>query len=392
MGGNQIAQIGRKEEKMISCGTHHCFVLDCDGVWSWGYNRFGQLGRDRTELSQPFGKVSIPGQIIGIYGGASSSIAVDIHGDVYSFGSNNRGESGFPISTSPNPIPRRIDSLQQIQTCSVGGNQFFTALDMNGDVWVCGSNEYGQIGLGEGVNSVDSPQRIPQLENIIQIAAGLNFTLALNVEGVMFSFGSNSYGQLGLGDISGNRFVPTRNETVPHQISKLFTGCGCHCFIKDIKGDLWAFGRNSFFQLGFADNTHRYQPTLLENPLLRSHTRAVACGGYHTLIIDDIRGVLWGFGLNRSKQIDKELGGLVSVPEQLKYFKDVAQISAGTENSLIADQHGRVWALGDNSYCQLGQSHSFAVAEILHTFDFTFPTSVSRKSAAMDWSNQPTPE
>lgn len=81
----------------------------------------------------------------------------------------------------------------------VSDGQFFT--------W--GQNSYGQLGLGKECPSQASPQRVKSLDGIplAQVAAGGAHSFALSLSGAVFGWGKNSSGQLGLSDERGIKFM-----------------------------------------------------------------------------------------------------------------------------------------------------------------------------------------
>lgn len=68
-----------------------------------------------------------------------------------------------------------------------------------GDVYACGSDAYGQCGRGRCSDSVLSP--VPTLVpgNIKQISAGIDYSMALDQDGRLYSFGYPANGRLGCG-------------------------------------------------------------------------------------------------------------------------------------------------------------------------------------------------
>ena len=68
-----------------------------------------------------------------------------------------------------------------------------------------GENSRGQLGLGRGAPSFLTPQPLTSLCGIplAQISAGGQHSLALSLSGAVFGWGSNQAGQLGLGDTAG---------------------------------------------------------------------------------------------------------------------------------------------------------------------------------------------
>lgn len=74
-----------------------------------------------------------------------------------------------------------------------------------GEVYGWGYNGNGQLGIGNNVNQL-SPCRVPGLTNvvIIKVVCGYAHTLALTDEGELYAWGANSYGQLGTGNKSNS--------------------------------------------------------------------------------------------------------------------------------------------------------------------------------------------
>jgi alpha-tubulin suppressor-like RCC1 family protein len=68
-------------------------------------------------------------------------------------------------------------------------------------VYVWGSNNFGQLGVGDTHNILNRPTVANQIkdDNIVQIACGSFHTMALSNQGLVFATGLNNYGQLMLG-------------------------------------------------------------------------------------------------------------------------------------------------------------------------------------------------
>jgi serine/threonine protein kinase len=67
-------------------------------------------------------------------------------------------------------------------------------------IYAVGRNNHGQLGLGHNQNQI-VPNDISDLEGkgIVSIISGENSTIGLTASGEVFSWGNNTYGQLGLG-------------------------------------------------------------------------------------------------------------------------------------------------------------------------------------------------
>lgn len=75
-----------------------------------------------------------------------------------------------------------------------------------------GKNDQGQLGVGN-FKSQAFPVEIKSLrgKNIVKVAAGGFFTLFLTESGEILGCGSNEYGQLGLGE--DYEFVPSESDS-----------------------------------------------------------------------------------------------------------------------------------------------------------------------------------
>ena len=82
------------------------------------------------------------------------------------------------------------------------------ALAVDGTVWTWGSNINGQLCAPDRQTQDPVPRPIPGLTDVIQVAAGGNFTLALKSDGTIWACGDNKYGQLGRNFVSGTNPQP----------------------------------------------------------------------------------------------------------------------------------------------------------------------------------------
>ena len=112
-------------------------------------------------------------------------------------------------------------------------------LDLNGNVLVWGQSSEGVLGLGFDISKVDNPTILEELKNIIQISLSDHHAIAINSEGVAYSWGTGKYGELGL-----ERSI---YSSVPQQIltdtcySKVFCSNLISCFL-DFEGHFHYFG------------------------------------------------------------------------------------------------------------------------------------------------------
>ena len=136
-----------------------------------------------------------------------------------------------------------------------GGRDHSLAIRKGGAVYAWGWNAYGQIGDGTTVNR-HLPKRVALLPGVAaQITAGANHSVVRRADGSVWAFGENSYGQIGDGT-GTQRKRPTR---VVGGVASIGTG-RLHTLAVKTDGSIWAWGANSFGQLGDGSTQNRHAP------------------------------------------------------------------------------------------------------------------------------------
>ncbi|OTF82930.1 RCC1 domain containing protein [Euroglyphus maynei] len=223
--------------------------------------------------------------------------------NVYSYGRNNCGCLGIGEGDELIVEPRKIQRLcgRKIVEFSAGRNHIL-ARSKNGKIFACGSNEFGQLGI-YGSESINIPIQIGALQNehIIGIACGAFHSLALTKRGLLFGWGFNFWGQLGLGD-NHNRFMPTLLQQLQRE-NIVEIACGQHHSVAlSRSGHLFTWGHNAYGQLGIGERlNYRNIPTKVidgDNFIIKQ----VTCGQNHVLAVS-VDGQLLGFGSNYYGQL-----------------------------------------------------------------------------------------
>ena len=117
------------------------------------------------------------------------------------------------------------------------------ALKTDGTVWTWGSNSYGQLGTGDNINKT-MPVKVMDIENAIDISVGSYNTVVVKDDGTVWSFGYNGYGQLGDGT-SSSRNTPVqviKQDGKPlEKIVKISAGTN-KTIALDENGHVWVWG------------------------------------------------------------------------------------------------------------------------------------------------------
>lgn len=332
--GKSVVSIGAGNE-------HSVFVTKNGQMLVCGYNDNGQCGLGSTQQVKQLTQVtSLQGEEIvqvHIYNGCEHTMAISRDGKLYSFGYNYRGQLGIG-TTSSEATPRPVKSLlsrrvilaacsyhhsmilcadgalfsvgrndcgqlghgdtvdrkvpQLVQGCpknivSISCGQFHTiASTSGGQVYVCGKNDYGQLGF-EAPESAKVLTKLPRTNNqesVVSVCSGYYHTLLLLQNGIVLGFGRNDYGQLGLGHAQPRVYAP-------HVISSLrdknvvTVSAGCyHSIAVTSNGMLYVFGRNNHGQLGTGDIDEKHLPHPVD-AFVGQRVIQVAAGFYHTIVL-----------------------------------------------------------------------------------------------------------
>ncbi|XP_077819273.1 secretion-regulating guanine nucleotide exchange factor isoform X11 [Macaca mulatta] len=159
-----------------------------------GANSYGQLGLGHKEdvlLPQQLNDFCKPRSVRRITGGGGHSAVVTDIGDLFVCGLNKDGQLGLG-HTEDIPYFTPCKSLFgcPIQQVACGWD-FTIILTENGQVLSCGSNSFGQLGVPHGPRRCVVPQAIElHKEKVVCIAAGLRHALAATASGIVFQWGT----------------------------------------------------------------------------------------------------------------------------------------------------------------------------------------------------------
>lgn len=223
------------------------------------------------------------------------------------------------------------------------------AIDEYGFLWAFGSNFFGELGLGDNHDEHELEKLVTD-ESFTMVSCGNNCTMAIDLKGCMWGCGRNNYGQLGLEHRNNKNTL----EKVPTDQRFVMVSCG-HSFTMAIDQDgvLCACGSNIFGGLGFgckqSISKHKFEKVPIDEKF-----RMVSCGNGHIIAIDE-NGCLWGCGLNCSGQLGLGDSRIQSLQwEKLPTDEQFAVISCGGDHTIAIDQHGFLWGVGNNEHGQLG--------------------------------------
>ena len=235
----------------ISTSWAFDMAIGQDGyVYTWGYNVEGQLGNNTSDNSfhptpsRVFASnksTAAAGpwlKAIQVSAGGWHALAIDEDGNTWAWGQNSHGHLGNGTSTgsdfAANPVPVRVQYPKNAGTVTAvqvnAGVYHSLAVDINGNTWAWGHNNYGQIGNNTTsdwhtpVKVFASKQSISSAGpwmNAVQISAGWQHSLAVGTDGVAKAWGDNQYGQLGNPNAGSRSLTPV---PVSFNLTPVITG------------------------------------------------------------------------------------------------------------------------------------------------------------------------
>ena len=311
-GGADLAGVS-----LVAAGGFHNLALHPgETLRGWGQNARGQLGASKT-IVEEVGKVeTLPRPtcvktVTAAAAGAWHSLGITSDSSAAAWGENFLGQLGGTNDDAPRAVSVYEGGGGPLVTAIAvaAGDDHSLALKVDGTVWSWGGNFYGQLGIGTSGSGTDSNLAVQvldagggYLEGVVAIAAGGLHSLALKADGTVWAWGDDLFGQLGTGSSGGLSPLPVMVDTA----------------------------------LRF---------------------RAIGAGGNHSLgVAEDGTAHAWGYNgtgqLGDGSTIDRTTPvGVVTASGALEL---VAEVGGGSQHSLGRLGDGSVWAWGNNNHGPLG--------------------------------------
>jgi alpha-tubulin suppressor-like RCC1 family protein len=336
-----ITVAGLSGIKAVSAGGDqleaHSMALKSNGtVWCWGSNLYGALGNASatgTFVTAPV-QALILTNAISISAGGWHSLALKNDGTVWCWGWNADGQIGDGTIIDKT-IPTQVAGLSGVVKISAGSYHNL-ALKNDGTVWAWGDNVNGQIGDGTTGTDRTTPVQVNGLTNIVAIAAGRFFSLAVKSDGTVWTWGQNLYGQLGNGNNTDSN-VPVQVSGLTNVTSAVAATGAFHCHALKSDGNVWSWGRNTYGNLG--DNTLNNSNVPVQ--MLSFNSPIGMAAGTNFSLFYKADGTMWGTGRNASGQLGDGTVTQHNVASQSTVMCNVLQqplsVSIFKNNLQIAD-------------------------------------------------------
>lgn len=264
-------------------------------------------------------------------------------GAVFTFGKTKFAENN----------PSKFWFKNDIPICLSCGDEHTAIVTGNNKLYMFGSNNWGQLGLGSK-SSISKPTCIKALkpEKVKLAACGRNHTLVSTDTGSIYAAGGNNEGQLGLGDTDDrDTFHQIGFFTANNSIKQLSAGTNTSAALTE-DGKLFMWGDNSEGQIGLKNKSNVCIP---HEVTVGKPISWISCGYYHSAFVTT-DGELYTFGEPENGKLGlpnqllinhRSPQRVVGIPEK------VIQVACGGGHTVVLTEK-LVYAFGLGQYGQLG--------------------------------------
>jgi len=305
-----------------------------------GNNTLVQVNNDRGNLLLV--DKSYAGVEHGEGSGIIHSMFLDLDGNAWATGANDYGQLclGDQVDRFE---PHKVTLSEKVVDIAIGA-QHTLLLTESGKVFACGGNPHGQLGLGEDVGQTNDPVQITGLNPVESISAGKEHSL-MKTSDALYVFGSNEFGQLCTDEALGGNIYTPHPLPKDEDMVNTFTAISQSTFVLHNSGVVDACGRNDHGQLGdgtnidssYSSNIGASIPGMENNVVLVGKGPSSHSGFFYT-----DRGYMYATGLNADGQLG--LGDFEdrNVPTRIDAFRqsdDVIEIGTAVSHTLSLGEH-----------------------------------------------------
>jgi len=340
----------------VSQNVNFGYALDSNGhIWAWGNNSFGAYGDGTTITVDDAKRVEVmdsgsPVTFQDVKAGVEHGLALDTDGRIWTTGRDNNLQLGNGSSLG------NVQAWTKISAVDGGSEAVFEqiapmrfasyALDENGKLWVFGNftrvlSEGSEVPIPATRGGIDA-------ETFQQIDGEFDFLLGIDTAGNLWGIDRNSY-------LDPFKYTATDSGGTDVLFQSVSSGIDRMNTALDEDGQVWIWGDYEAGQLGDggATNAIRYDPELL--PITDSDGPVViadiAAGNTHVLALDD-HGDLWAWGnndngkLGNGSTVDSNVPIQVTVTDADGNPVRFTSVEAGDGRSYGIDTEGRIWTWG----------------------------------------------
>jgi alpha-tubulin suppressor-like RCC1 family protein len=323
-------------------------------LWLWGDNYYGNMGDNTaTQRNTPITTSSGGANWKQVSGGRAHTAAIKTDGTLWVWGNNAYGAIGNNAAIRRStPVTTFAGGTDWKQVAC--GKEHTAAIKTDGTLWIWGQNSYGQLGIN--LSGASNGRTTPVTTfaggtNWKQVSGGQGHTAAIKTDGTLWTWGENSYGNLGNNEIF-SRITPITTFAGGNNWKQVSIGRRHNVAIKT-DGTLWSWGKNQSGILG--DNTTTQRNTPVTTFAGGTNWKQVAAGYLNTAAIKT-DGTLWTWGRNNIGQLGtRNTSNPICTPvTTFAGGTNWKQVSIGYDYMGSIKTDGTLWTWGAGGYGRLG--------------------------------------
>ena len=361
--------------RSLDQGANYNTVIKEDGsLWAWGSDYYGLLGNGAGANEEPSG-FEEPTKVLENVASVSSYMdcmaVIKTDASLWVWGSPI--DSALWVWEDGNggiSYDKATKIMDDVASVSVGFDHI-AVIKKDGSLWILGNDigaevdfqetKYDESGMpvfqyqaGDITYSEDEYKKRTEtfrkvMDNVSEVMAGDGYTIAIKEDGSLWAWGRNSYGQLGTGT-QGYVYEPTK---ILDEVDMAWIDEGCTLVVKK-DGSLWRSGSDPLDQKDFyEDRLKTSTQTFTKIDEVGSGIKYVsACDG--NIAVLKLDNSLWMWGYNRSGQFGNGSKSEEKTINPIKVAENVTEVLASWGQTIIVKTDGSLWVCGSNEWGQLG--------------------------------------
>ncbi|ETV99248.1 hypothetical protein, variant 1 [Aphanomyces invadans] len=360
-----------------AAGDNHALaVTEFGDVYSWGRGKDGELGHGDPRDDQPV-PLKIKGlqeHIVNVACGNIHSMATTITGHVYMWGLLH--DEGPPTSTpddNESSSSGMLMGMAEVRASTQNDPILARVVRDAEAAYREGTNEVSDFEQGvDKMTEHRHRQSVPRLATslighfITKVSAGAGHNLALSANGEVFSCGYNEHGQLGLGHantVSSFQLILSLQGLFVHDIV-----CGHQHNLAQVQLDgisrCFTWGLGALGQLGHGTRRSFATPRHVQG--IAAAIVSVGAGSHHSVAVDE-DGIVYTWGHSEYGQHGVAMAGhdlndareffVPRKQQTLATTAPIVSVCCGSHYTLATGRDGRLYSWGWNTYGVLGVGH-----------------------------------
>jgi alpha-tubulin suppressor-like RCC1 family protein len=262
-----------------------------DELWTWGSGGNGRLGdRFLTNRSTPVTTFAGGTDWKQVSSGGSYTAAIKTDGTLWTWGLGNNGRLGTNDTTQRSTPVTTFAGGTNWKQISLGYSHA-AAIKTDGTLWTWGSNSRGQLGTNDTTQRSTPVTTFSGGTDWKQVSSGQDHTAAIKTDGTLWTWGYGNLGRLGNAQIT-DRSTPVTTFAGGTNWKQVSSSSQHTAAIKT-DGTLWTWGSGGNGRLGNANTTNRSTPVTTFAG--GTNWKQVSFGNFHAAAIKT-DGTLWTWG------------------------------------------------------------------------------------------------